>query len=406
MTPPLFSTMTWPVASAFRRKVEGAWRRSAKLVRDWRKRAQRGSKHARESLKHTRAQVRHGRDDVRDGLQHAYTGAVRTTRYWDRVQRRALGAAALEIGVRRELRRAAAGDAPIIVGPWLSEVGYEALYWVPFVRWFAEHYRVAPERLVVVSRGGVASWYADVAAHYVELLDLFPPAEFAARNEERRSSGDQKQLGAAAFDTAIVDRVRTVIGAPGARVCHPSTMFRLLRHFWLGTESLQQVLDHTRYARVAVPAAVVPALPERYVAVKFYTGRALPDRPANRAALRALVERVSRDTAVVALSTGLALDEHEDYLFRDIPGLITLDGALTPQNNLAVQTAVIGRAERFIGTCGSVAWLAPMLGTETLAVYADEHFLTPHLYAAAQVYPAMNAAPFTTLNLRAMDSLT
>ena len=32
----------------------------------------------------------------------------------------------------------------------------------------------------------------------------------------------------------------------------------------------------------------------------------------------------------------------------------------TPQTNLGVQTEVIRRADRFVGTCGSLAWLAPM----------------------------------------------
>jgi hypothetical protein len=380
-------------------------RRGAKLARDTRKRLQRRTKGARESAKHAKAQARQGRDRVRDELQHAYTGAVRATRYVDRLQRRAWTAAAREISVRRELRLAAAGDGPIIVGPWLSEVGYEALYWVPFLRWFADHYRVSRDRLIVVSRGGVSSWYADVAAHYVELLELFDAAEFAARNDARRATGDQKQMAPGDFDSDIVTRVRQHLGLASVSVCHPSTMFRLLRHFWLGTESLQQVLDHTRYALVRPPRGAAPALPPRYAAVKFYTGRALPDTPAHRAALRAIVARISEEMPVVVLSTGLTLDEHEDYVFRDVPNVVTLDGVLTPQNNLAVQTEVIAGATRFVGTCGSVAWLAPMLGTETLALYADDRFLAPHLYAAGQLFPAMGAARFIPMHLSGLEHL-
>ena len=91
--------------------------------------------------------------------------------------------------------------------------------------------------------------------------------------------------------------------------------------------------------------------------------------------------------------------------FQNIPGLITLDRWMTPQNNLGVQTEVIRRASRFVGTCGSLAWLAPMLGTETLAVYADDHFLTSHLYAARHAYASMEAARFTTLDLALLDQI-
>jgi ADP-heptose:LPS heptosyltransferase len=129
------------------------------------------------------------------------------------------------------------------------------------------------------------------------------------------------------------------------------------------------------------------------------------DTPAHRERLRHLVERISRRYPVVAMNTSLSLDEHADYVFRDVPGLITLDGWLTPQTNLAVQTEVIRRATRFVGTCGSLAWLAPMLGTDTLAVYADDHFLTPHLYAARHAYNSMDAARFTPMDLAVLDQI-
>ena len=40
--------------------------------------------------------------------------------------------------VERDLRRVASGTAPIVAGPWLAEVGYEVLYWIPFLRWFCD----------------------------------------------------------------------------------------------------------------------------------------------------------------------------------------------------------------------------------------------------------------------------
>lgn len=383
-----------------------AWNRLAKAGRIAHKQTRRGVKQLQESTKQVSAQLRSGRQRGRAAAHQVYAGGVRTTRVWTRLGSQTRHAMLLEWSVRRELRRAARGSGPVIVGPWLSEVGYEALYWVPFVRWFADHYHVDPARLVVVSRGGVASWYGDIASRYVDLLDLFPPEEFAARNAARQASGDQKQLAVGSFDDEILTRVRAALGIPGAGVCHPSAMFRLLRHFWLGTASLQHVFDHTRYSLVSSPTHVaLPGLPDAFVAVKFYSGRALPDTPANRQALRQLVERLASDLPVVVLETGLTLDEHADYVFDGLANVTTIGRWLTPSNNLAVQTEVIRRAARFVGTCGSLAWLAPMLGTETFAVYTDEHFLTPHLYAARQIYPRMSAAPFTPVDLRFMAGL-
>src|SRR5687767_12158802 len=61
--------------------------------------------------------------------------------------------------VGHELAAAVQGSGPILAGPWLAEVGYEVLYWVPFLRWVQDAYRIAPGRLTVVSRGGVNEWY-------------------------------------------------------------------------------------------------------------------------------------------------------------------------------------------------------------------------------------------------------
>jgi ADP-heptose:LPS heptosyltransferase len=108
---------------------------------------------------------------------------------------------------------------------------------------------------------------------------------------------------------------------------------------------------------------------------------------------------------VVMLDTGMATDEHEDYLFAGLPNVISLRDRLTPQNNLAVQTSVIARSRGFVGTCGGLAWLAPMLGIDTVAVYADDRFLLSHIFLATQAYRQMGAARFDVVDLRAAMAL-
>jgi hypothetical protein len=308
--------------------------------------------------------------------------------------------------IERELAAVAAGDGPIVVGPWLSEVGYEVLYWRPFLTWMCDRYRIDPERVIAVSRGGVADWYSGIASRYVELLDLFPPDDFTARNAARRAGGDQKQLALGEFDREIVSRVTaTHLHGRTPRILHPSLMFRLFRRFWFGDRSLDFFLSHVQFERMAPPPALGRALPPRYAAVKFYTGPAVPDTPEHRRALRGLVARLAESTPIVVLDTGLSLDEHRDFLFDGIPNVTMLGESMTPATNLAVQTQVIARASLFLGTCGSLAWLAPMLGVPTVGVYADDRFLATHLFVARHAYRSMGAAPFTTVDLAALDAL-
>ena len=374
--------------------------RAAKLYRHYASRARRLVKRSAEQAKNTSTRARQAAERGADGFEHMRGDAVRSARYWTRLKQQLVEPVGHDLSIRRELRAVASGSGTIVVGPWLSEVGYEALYWVPFVRWFAHQYRIEPERLVVVSRGGTGSWYADVAPRYVELLDLFDPDDFARRNAERQASGDQKQLAATAFDEEILRRMEARHGVRPGTLLHPSLMFRLLRRFWLGNATLEYALQHLKFAPLGPVAGLsIPPLPDHFTAAKFYTGTAIRDTPEHRGLLRAIVERLAGRGPVVLLGTGLRLDEHEDFLFGGIPNVTGLDRAVSPQVNLAVQTEVIRRSSLFVGTAGSLAWLAPMLGVDTVALHADDRFLGPHLYAARYAYASMPAGRFMALDL-------
>lgn len=374
--------------------------RLAKLYRHYAGRARRAAKLSAERAKNTRTGLRQAAERRRDDVAHARASAVKSARYWQRVREQLVDPLRHDLSIRRELRRVADSRGQILVGPWLSEVGYEVLYWVPFVRWFVHHHRVDPSRLVVVSRGGTRGWYSDVASHYIELLDLFEPDDFARRNADRQASGDQKQLAAAALDAEILKRIERRGGIDEAALLHPSLMFRLLRRFWLGTSTLEYALQQLRYAPVsAAPTVALPELPAQFTAVKFYTGTAIRDTPEHRRLLRTLVERLAERGPVVTLGAGVRLDEHEDFLFGGMPGVTGL-GAVSPQANLAVQTEVIRRASLYVGTAGSLAWLAPMLGVDTIAAYADDRYLGPHFYAARYAYASIPAGRFMPLDVQ------
>jgi hypothetical protein len=268
--------------------------------------------------------------------------------------------------------------------------------------------------VIAVSRGGTEAWYRGVAGRYVDVFDCLSPDEFAAELRARREQGDQKQVAAGELDRRVAAVIAERFGAGDALMWHPGLMYQLFRAFWYGDRSLQFFLRHTDFdrARSALAAALQsdgeerPPLPSEYVAVKFYTGPSLPGTPANRDALYRYVERLAAHLPVVMLDTAWTLDDHEDYAFDGIRGVTTLRPSLDPRTNLGLQTRVIAGARRFVGTCGGLAWLAPLLGVDTVAVYEDDRFLTPHLYAARHAYRYSQAAAFSTLNIRAVRGVS
>ncbi len=311
--------------------------------------------------------------------------------------------------VEQEIAKIAKGTDPIIVGPWLAEVGYEVLYWIPFLRWFTHAYKINPDRIVAVSRGGVHSWYQGIAKTYIELFDEFTLEEFLALNEARRvetESGGQKQSALSFFDHEILQRVQKHIGVDQVQVFHPSLMFELFKQFWFGNRESKFLFRRLRSAPIVIADNIdSKRVPSSYIAVKFYTGAALPPTNQNRRSVEALVRRLAKSKPVVLLDTALPLDEHQDFMLHDIEGVTYLPSTLTPENNLEFQTQIIAGASQFIGTCGSLAWLAPIMGVPTIGVYADDKLLTTHLMVARQMYRAIGNTSFSTLDLRALTSL-
>ncbi len=308
----------------------------------------------------------------------------------------------VEWNVEREIERLAARDRTLVVGPWFSEVGFETLYWVPFLHWVKTAFHVDPARVVAVSRGGVSSWYQGVADRYVEIWDDMDPGEFARRNAAR---GVVKQHQRTELDDDILQAVARRIGTSDFDVIHPSLMYTLFGLYWQGQRAMGFVDAHLRFTTVTPPRIIDPALlPADYVAVKFYAARSLPDSPALRQRLRAIVAQLAERSPVVLLDSGLVLeDDHADYGFAAEGRVVSARSLMQPANNLGVQTQIIGGARSFVGTCGSIAWLAPRLGVDTSALFVDPKWLHAHLGVAMRGYHRLGAGRFAVADLRAVD---
>lgn len=361
---------------------------------------------------------------VRERVKNAKTTACNLTRFaWRRAMaarkpfvrslrraRRQREMAAFRLAERAalsDINRIARSSRPIILGPWVTEVGYETLYWVPFLRWLANRYELEPERLIAMSRGGVQDWYRDVAHGYVEIFDVVTPGEFTDENERRRAAaaGQHKQFGASAFDERLIDAARARSGAHDAVVLHPSLMYRLFKQYWLGNSPLAFVQDHTRQTRWTAGPGADLGLPADYIAVKLYSALSLEQGAVQQQDLDQLVRRLAEEAPVVLLDTGTVFDDHADYAVGADRRIISLRDRMQPSTNLGIQTQVIAGARRFVGTCGGLAWIAPMLGVPTVALFANPALLRAHLLYARTTYMNLDAAPFATVDLRGLQAL-
>ncbi len=319
--------------------------------------------------------------------------------------RRAAGrvrAHGVHAGVTAELRRLARSDEPIVAGPWLGEVGFEILYWIPFLRWALGRFCIAPDRVVAVSRGGVENWYRRVAARYCDVFDYFTLDEFRRRNEARRAQvGEQKQVRVTELDRDITEAVRGTIGAPNAVALHPSLMFHLMQPYWWKHAPAAWVDRHARFESLESPPAgpLAASLPAEYIAAKFYFNECFPATAANRAFAVTLTAALSAWLPVVLLETGLQIDEHEGQDRASAGRVTTIAGMVAPRDNMAVQTSVVAHARAFVGTYGGFSYLAPFYGVPSFGFYSNGGgFDRAHLRKAQDAFRAIGVQPLQVLD--------
>lgn len=339
--------------------------------------------------------------ELRQAVHALRTAQRQQVTFSDRLLRRSHPQMQREFIRERVLRRLRAlrnPKRPIIVGPWTGEVGFELLYWVPFVRWAVQEFRLDPARMVIMSRGGTEAWYGLPEARYVDVLTRRTPAAL-----KERMATAKKQRTVRLFDRQLIREMSTELGAtPG--FLHPSLMYVLFMPYWKQMVSLRWVEQFASAGRITPPDVPQLTLPETFVAVRFYFSDCFPDTDANRAVVRSVVAATARDHEVVLLGSGVSVDEHRDAEVAGVAGRIhTVDHLMRPDTNLAVQTAVIARASSFIGTYGGFSYLAPLLGVDTVALYSLNNFYEHHLDFAQQMFSAVGGGSLTVVDTSVRD---
>lgn len=311
-----------------------------------------------------------------------------------RAVRRELGLRATTRRLETRLALAGRTSQPVIAGPWMSEVGFELLYWIPLLRRLLRRHRIAPERVTVVTRGGAGVWYGDMAAHVIDIFDLVSVERFRRFEERRqRAAGHQKQLSISPVECEIL--ALAGLDPHRAAWAHPLLAYSRLRYVFEGRAPLVELDERCDFRRIRPAwAHPPPRLPERYIAMKAYFSECHPETASNRAFVASLISRLSAEIDVVVLDTGLTVDEHRDATGPASSRVHSLRAAMTPADNLAVQTQAIAGAAGYVATYGGMSYLGPFLGVPTSAFFSQRNFNESHLAAISRVAAGLGSARF------------
>jgi hypothetical protein len=289
--------------------------------------------------------------------------------------------------MRRALRESVEADGLILAGPWRGDVIVEVGTWIPLLRWAAARHRLDPARVVAVSRGGVADWYAGIAERYIEIFDLASVDELgelasgAYGKKKDRAPVGRKPTASDPVNRILSERVAETVGRPLTAI-DPFWAFRASS---LVEAGLSRPPLHFGPIVRAAPLPATLELPDAFVAVRFYSNPTFGRNEATGELVGTLLSALSEaGIPMFSLETGLMLDGHkifDDPIYSSLP---SLSGHVGPANNLAAQTAVLQRASGYVGTFGGTAFLSAWAGTPTTALYRNPERVYPQHIALAR----------------------
>jgi len=305
-----------------------------------------------------------------------------------------------------QVAQAWASDRPIILGPFVSDVALELLYWRPFVAWMRATFGPRTAPVVAVSRGRVDAWYAGLVSEYVDVCDLLPFETYQTRNLKRiRDGGTAKQRVISDLDQELLDATARRLGTVDAEVIHPSVLFRVCSKIWSGAVPSDWLAKHARYQPFDSPSAAqsMDSVPgEPYVAASFWFNTCFPDSRRHRRVVNDVLSELSRRVAVVVVDAGSFPGVAPSIRTSDRIRVVAL-GPTEDQSR--EQAKLIAGACAFVGTFGGASLMAPFCNVPTSLVFGEPAGLFPHHVAVSHaVARAIQGPSFEVTKTADFDS--
>jgi len=137
-------------------------------------------------------------------------------------------------------------------------------------------------------------------------------------------------------------------------------------------------------------------LPERFIAARIYARPTLPPHEDTLLLVNRWMAKLSEKTPVILLHNGECHDDHVDML-QPMEGKVHVLPKLPPHENLAILSAVLGRAERFIGTYGGMQQLALRMGVPSIGLYSEWGGTAMAHLTLSQALGVVSQTPFVTV---------
>lgn len=265
--------------------------------------------------------------------------------------------------------------APVLfLGPWFGEVGPELQYWIPFIQNLVKKGFLKEQKIIVLSRGGVQSWYSNITKNYFDLFDYIDQKEYQKIRSEILLYS-QKQTKVHNLERLLVEKIATSMNITSYNVIHPSFMWNEVV-FWLQEKiTLDDILNILHFQPIGPSLSEYKKLvdklklPENFIAIKFYTSNVFELTEEVKKELNNFLKKLARKHTLVLLQLDYSIDDHKTIELHNNKNIIPIDSQFPIEMNLGIQTEILSRSKGFIGTNGGFSVLPALLGKPVLSVY-------------------------------------
>lgn len=256
------------------------------------------------------------------------------------------------------------GTKPIILGPWLGEVGPELQYWIPFLQQLKLQGHFEGRRVIAVSRGGAAAWYSEITNEYVEIFDLITLKQYQDIRGERTG---EKQFAWTSGEKNLVQNVLRHLDINNYASIHPGVMWENILGFFQEKQPLTWILSQLHFQKFPITHETYSAslqeldLPNEYVALRFYQSSLFPATDENKKFVQTLIEQLVQSTHVVVMENKVQFDDHEAFPIPTHDNVTRISTDTNINNNLTLQSAILAKAKALYGTYGGITILPGLL---------------------------------------------
>jgi hypothetical protein len=277
------------------------------------------------------------------------------------------------------IRDIASGYDNIVIGPWFSELGFELLYWVPFLNHVMTGDIWKEKNVITVSRGGVEELYRFIPNRHINLLEFYTQVEWSkATSRVWGKLGGLKQSQFVSEEIELLRMIRNhtdVCKTGRTLVLHPSIMFSLFRPFWRNKDwnasLVEKYLDFPELS---------PGKTENYCAVKIYSRPSLLLDNETSSAIRSLLDAEALPLRIIVSDS--YEDDHEVMMLKSTQRaqVIHIEDYVS---NLHEQFVVIKESRACYTTYGGLSYFGLYQGKPSFGLYSDSSkFDQQHLKVA------------------------